>query len=120
MNLVFGSAWIKSLGTNYYSKRISGFSLVLRCMEASSDVRFPLQNRNRNRNLVEAYGISIPNRLQNILFKNTLEAYDSVLESRFRSLKKIQCHISIKNIIIVFNLYKIQILIVMNIENINI
>ena len=59
----------------------------LHCTEASSDVRFPLRNRNRNQNFVEAYGISLPQRFQNILFKNTLETYDSVLESRFRSFK---------------------------------
>ncbi|WZZ64163.1 hypothetical protein YC2023_075533 [Brassica napus] len=42
--------------------KTNDFRLILRCTEASSDVRFPLRNRNRNRNLVEACGISLPKR----------------------------------------------------------
>lgn len=37
-------------------------SQTLRCTEALSDVRFPLRNWNRNWNLVEACGISLPKR----------------------------------------------------------
>ena len=47
----------------------------LPCTEVSSDVRFPLRNRNRNRNLVKPYGISLP---KYSFKKNMLEAYDFI------------------------------------------
>lgn len=49
--------------------------LSLCCMETSSEMRFPLRNRNRNQNLVETRGTSLPKRFWNIFFKNTLRAF---------------------------------------------
>lgn len=68
-------------------------TLIVGCIEVSSDIRFQLRDQNRNRNFMEVYGISHPNAskiyylktrwklmipFESSRFKNPLEAYDSV------------------------------------------
>ena len=59
----------------------STMSSMLGCTKTSLDLHFPLQNRKQN--LVDGLRNFASKMLQNIIFKNTLETYNYVLESRF-------------------------------------